>query len=102
MTESPLKQIGFSSNAVTVCNMFLFRLFVRRFCYYCPSLVLTNAGLTPNDFHSHRLITAREDFALFHVSEVRSEELFEELLENQLKLLIGYKHHYHVFFLVVC
>ena len=67
MTESPLKQIGFSSNAVTVCNMFLFRLFVRRFCYYCPSLVLTNAGLTPNDFHSHRLITAREDFALDHV-----------------------------------
>ena len=67
MTESPLKQIGFSSNDVTVCNMFLFRLFVRRFCYYCPSLVLTNAGLTPNDFHSHRLITAREDLALDHV-----------------------------------
>ena len=58
MTESPLKQIGFSSNAVTVCNMFLFRLFVRRFCYYCPSLVLTNAGLTPNDFHSHRVCIA--------------------------------------------
>ena len=45
MTESPLKQIDFSSNAVTVCNMFLFRLFVRRICYYCLSLVLTNAGL---------------------------------------------------------
>ena len=49
MTESPLKQMSFSSNAATVCNMFLFRLFVRRFCYYCPSLVLTNVIFTVTD-----------------------------------------------------
>ena len=49
MTDSQLKQMRFSSNAATVCNMFLFRLFVRIFCYYCQSLVLTNAGLTPKD-----------------------------------------------------
>ena len=67
MTESPLKQISFSSNAATVCDMFLFRLFDRIFCYYCPSLVLTNAGLTPKDFHSHRLKTARENLALDEV-----------------------------------
>ena len=67
MTESPLKQMSFSSNAATVCNMFLFRLFVRIFCYYCPSLVLTNAGLTPKDFHSHRLKTARENLGLDQV-----------------------------------
>ena len=62
MTESPLKQMSFSSNAATVFNMFLFRLFVRIFCYYCPSLVLTNAGLTPKDFHSPTLKTAEREF----------------------------------------
>ena len=67
MTESQLKQMSFSSNAATVCNMFLFRLFVRIFCYYCPSLVLTNAGLTPKDFHINRLKTARENLALDQV-----------------------------------
>ena len=67
MTESPLKQMSFSSNAATVCNMFLFRLFVRIFGYYCPSLVLTNAGITPNDFNIHRLKTARENLALDQV-----------------------------------
>ena len=67
MTESQLKQMRFSSNAATVCNMFLFRLFVRIFCYYCPSLVLTNAGLTQKHFPIHRLKTAREKLALDQV-----------------------------------
>ena len=67
MTESQFKQMSFSSNAATVCNMILFRLFVRIFCYYCPSLVLTNAGLTPKDFHILRLKTARENLALDQV-----------------------------------
>ena len=67
MTETQLKQMSFSSNAATVCNMFLFRLFVRIFCYYCPSLVLTNAGLTQKDFPIHRLKTARENLALDQV-----------------------------------
>ena len=64
MTESPLKQMSFSSNAATVCNVFLSRLFVRIVCYYCPSLALTNAGLKLKDFHSHTLKTAEREFSV--------------------------------------
>ena len=41
MTKSLLIQMSSSSNAATVCNMFLVRLFVRIFCYYCPCSSLT-------------------------------------------------------------
>ena len=46
MTESLLIQMSSSSNAATVCNMFLFRLFVRIFCYYCPCLSLSPCSST--------------------------------------------------------